>query len=128
MEAVVARMKQAANRGATAAGLPPDLANPKDTIPTYLRDLTPIEVQHFDIWLEDHWGAEVADVFAKPLRTVTLAPPSLRAPLKAEGPKADPPAPEPEDEAGSFTHNPNAISNQLHLPRQRPAAGFSRDA
>ena len=66
------------------------------------RDLTPIEVQHFVIWLEDRWGTEVADVFALPLRTVTLAPPSVRAPIVAKGPEADPPAPEPEDEAAKL--------------------------
>ena len=47
------------------------------------RDLTQLEVQHFVIWLEDRWGTEVANGFALPLRTVTLAPPSVRAPIVA---------------------------------------------
>ena len=34
------------------------------------RDLTPTELQLFDIWLEERWGTEVAETFAKPLRNV----------------------------------------------------------
>ena len=66
------------------------------------RDLTSLELQHFIIWLEERWGVEVANGFALPLKTVTLAPPSLRAPIVAPPAPADPPAPEPEDEAAKL--------------------------
>ena len=52
------------------------------------RDLTPTELQLFDIWLEERWGTEVAETFAKPLRNVILSPPSARAAIVPKPPEA----------------------------------------